>query len=155
MRTLDLRAAAVAGLAGGVAYAVTAEIDNRISGRNLDDLKLLGRPFVRDSARAKLAGVPVHLANSTALAAVYARMGRRLPGGPVWRGVLFAVIENTLLYPVAALENRHPGVRDGQVDRYFSVSAYLLSLPRHVVYGGTLGLLYDRLGRDSAGGRSS
>ena len=140
----DLRAAASAGLAAGVVYALTAEIDNRISGRNLDDLKLLGRPAVRNPKWAKLAGVPIHLFNSVILAIGFAIVERRLPGGPAAQGITFACIEGTALYPVAALEELHPGIRDGQVDRYFSLPAYLLSLPRHVTYGATLGVLYER-----------
>ncbi len=146
-RQIDLRAAASAGLVAGGVYALTAEIDNRISGKNLDDLKLLGRPAVRDPKRAKLAGIPIHLLNSVALAIVYAFLRGRLPGGPAVRGMTFATIENTVLYPIAVFEDHHPGVRDGQVDRYFTLQSYLLSIPRHLTYGATLGLLYDRLRR--------
>ena len=144
MRKIDVRAATSAGLIAGVVYALTAEVDNRISGKNLDDLKLLGRPAVRNAKWAKLAGVPVHLFNSVVLAIAFALVRRRLPGGPAAQGIAFATIENTLLYPIAALEELHPGVRDGQVDRYFTLPAYLLSIPRHISYGATLGVLYER-----------
>ena len=142
---VDLRAATVAGLVAGTVYALTAEVDNRISGRNLDDLKVLGRPVVSDPKWAKLAGLPIHLFNSVALAVLFAAVRKRLPGAPAVQGMAFATIENTVLYPLAALENYHPGIRDGQIDRYFTLPAYLLSIPRHLTYGVTLGVLYDRL----------
>lgn len=143
----DLRAATSAGLVAGIVYALTAEIDNRISGRKLDDLKLLGRLAVRDPKHAKLAGVPIHLFNSVALACLFPFARGKLPGGPVTQGMLFATIENMLLYPLTALEHLHPGIQRGEIDYYFTLRAYLLSIPRHLTFGATLGLLYDRLRR--------
>ena len=81
MKKPGLRATTLAGLAAGVAFAITAEIDIRITGQNNDDLKLLGRPFVRNPRYAKLAGIPVHLVNSVGLASVYPRVRPLLPGG--------------------------------------------------------------------------
>ena len=143
---IDGKAAAIAGLAAGATYVATMEIDNRLAGINEDDLKLLGRPIAADPAMAKIAGIPVHFGNSVALALLYAAVAHdRLPGPPWLRGALFATIEDTVLYPLAMLEQFHPGVRDGQVDRYWTLPAYLLSIPRHVTYGAVLGSLYERL----------
>ncbi len=147
MPAIDFRAALVAGSAAGAAYIVSQEIDNRLSGQNLDDLVLLGRPFVDDPGTAKLAGIPIHFVNSVAMAALFPAVRRLLPGRPVVQGVTYALIENTMLYPVAVLENLHPAVRSGEVDRYFSLKAYLLSIPRHIAFGATLGLLYDRVAK--------
>lgn len=143
---VDVLAAAVAGLAAGAAYVATMEIDNRLTGINEDDLKLLGRPFVNDPDRAKPVGVPVHFGNSVVLALAYAALAHdRLPGPPWLRGAIFATIENSALYPIAMLEEHHPGVRDGQVDRYWTLPAFLLSFPRHLAFGAVLGTIYDRL----------
>ena len=147
MRYVNLKAASLAGLFAGVAYAATAEIDNRISRQNLDDLKLLGRLVVRNPTHAKLAGIPIHLINSISLATLYSLVRRFIPGNGAMQGMFFATVENTLLYPVASLEGRHPGIRRGEIDRYFTLKAYLLSIPRHLVFGATLGLLYDRFDR--------
>lgn len=144
MPKANLRSALLPGVVAGLAYAVTAEIDNRISGHNLDDLKLLGRPFVKDPGAAKAAGAAVHLFNSISLAALFPYARRLLPGGPIAQGVCFALIENTVLYPVAALEHLHPGIRNGEIDRYFTLKAYLLSIPRHIAYGAVLGLMRGR-----------
>ena len=147
MPQLNLKAACLAGLASGTAYAITAEIDNRLSGQNLDDLKLLGRPLVKSAKYAKLAGVPVHLLNSIVIASIFPMVRRVLPGSGVVQGMAFATIENTVLYPVAAFEHMHPGIQRGEIDRYFTLKAYLLSIPRHLAFGATLGFLYDRLNR--------
>jgi len=124
--------------------------DNRITGINQDDLKLLGRPFVSDPKFAKVAGLVPHFVNSVALAWIYGATNAHLPGTAGVRGTTFALIEGTVLYPVALFEDLHPGIRDGQVDRYWSLAAYLQSIPRHVAYGLTLGPLYDRLSRSKA-----
>jgi hypothetical protein len=144
---INLKAASIAGFVAGVAYAVTAEIDNRITGQNVDDLKLLGRPFVPGPKYAKLAGIPVHLFNSVSLAWIYPRFRHLIPGNAVTKGIIFATIENSVLYPIVALERFHPGIRNGEIERYFTLKAYLQSVPRHIAYGATVGLLYDRLAR--------
>ena len=111
-KQVDVGAAVIAGLAAGATYVATMEIDNRLTGINEDDLTLLGRPIAADPSLAKLAGVPVHFGNSVALALVYAAVAHdRLPGPPWLRGALFATLEDTLLYPIAKLEQlapRHP-----------------------------------------------
>jgi hypothetical protein len=145
---IDLRAAAAAGASAGIAYLAMMEVDNRLTGQKLDDLLILGRPFVEDPSRARKLGVAIHLANAATLGVVYAAfMHDRLPG-PAWlRGVIFGNVENTTLYPLALLEQAHPAVRAGEVDRYWTVPAYLQSIPRHVAYGAVLGWLYERLRR--------
>ncbi len=140
-------AAAVSGLAGGVAFLLVLEADLRLTGRNVDDRVILGRPFARDTARARRVGVAIHLANSVALAQIYRLIEDRLPGSPWLKGTIFANVENLVLYPVTILEDLHPAVRDGQVDRYFTWPAFWQSVPRHVAYGAVLGSLYARLTR--------
>lgn len=146
IKQVDFKAAVVAGLVGGAVYVATAEIDNRLTGQNIDDLKLLGRPFVKNPDHAKLAGVPVHINNAISLAIAYAAFGRNhLPGPPWLRGAIFANIENTALYPLTSLERFHPGIRNGEIDRYFSFKAYLQSVPRHITYGAVAATVYERL----------
>jgi hypothetical protein len=138
-------AVALAGLAGGAAFAAVLEADLRLTGRNVDDFIVLGRPFVADSRLAHLVGLAIHAFNSVALAAVYAKVEPRLPGAPWLKGVLYANVENLILYPVTVFEDFHPAVRHGQVDRYFTWPAFWQSVPRHVAYGAVLGVVYDRL----------
>ncbi len=146
LKGVDVRAAAIAGLAAGAVYIVTQEIDNRLTGQNNDDLKLLGRLLVKGPEHAKLAGVLPHVVNSANLGIAYAALAHdRLPGPPWFRGALFATVENTVLYPIALLEDKHPGIRNGEIDRYLTLKAYLQSIPRHLTYGAVVGTLYERL----------
>lgn len=144
-RKIDPKAVTVSGLAAGAAFAIVLEADLRLTGRNVDDLIVLGRPFVADPKDARAVGVAIHALNSVALASLYAVLERRIPGPPWLKGVLFASIENLILYPVTVFEDRHPAIRDGQVDRYFNWPAFWQSVPRHIAYGAVLGILYDRL----------
>lgn len=140
-------AATVSGLVAGVAFLAVLEADLRLTGRNVDDLIILGRPFVRNPEHARRVGVAIHLVNSVALAQVYRLVEKRLPGGPWLKGTIFANVENAVLYPATVLEDLHPAVQDGQVDRYFTWPAFWQSVPRHVAYGAVLGSLYARLTR--------
>ena len=144
----DALTAVLAGLLAGAVFVVVLEADLRLTGRNVDDLTLLGGPFLREPRRARAAGAAIHAVNSVALAALYTRLADRLPGPPWLRGVLFANVENGLLYPLTAFEDRQPAIRDGRLDRYWSWSAFLQSIPRHVAYGVALGSVYHRLRRD-------
>lgn len=143
---LNPLAVAVSGLAAGAAFVAVLEADIRLTGRNVDDLIILGRPLVGQRDAARQAGLAVHAFNSIALAALYASMVDHIPGPPWLKGVVFANVENMVLYPLTALEDLHPAIRDGQVDRYFNWPAFWQSVPRHVAYGVVLGVLYDRMG---------
>ncbi|CAN5506569.1 hypothetical protein BH23CHL4_BH23CHL4_13750 [soil metagenome] len=143
---VDVPAALLAGFAAGVVFVGTMFVEIRLSGKQLNDLVLLGRPITGNPETAAVAGLPIHLLNSAGLALVYAVYVReRLPGPPAVRGTLFALIENALLYPFTSFEGNHPAIRDGQVDRYWSLSSHLWTVPRHVAFGLVLGSLYERI----------
>ena len=152
MRALALRhlnpvAAITAGLVASLTYAATMELDRKITKSRVDDLVLVGRPFVPDRPDlARRVGLLVHLGNGTALALAYAALAHDRWPGPAWlRGALFLNLENLALYPVMRFSSHHPAVKDGQMDNYWSWSAFAESLPPHTVYGLLIGPLYDRL----------
>lgn len=148
LKSIDLPAAMGAGLAGGIAYLIAMEVDLRLMGNKVDDFKLLGRPFVRNADHARAVGVLIHTLNATNLALAYALLAHDRLDGPPWRrGVIFANVENAILYPLTRLENYHPGVRDGQIDRYWTWTAFLQGIVRHIAYGAVLGPTYARLRR--------
>ena len=139
IRQFDAKAVAVSGLAAGAAFVAVLEADLRLTGRNVDDLMILGRPFVEDPTKARAVGGAIHAVNSLALASLYAVLERRLPG-PAWlKGVIFANVENVVLYPITWFEDIHPAIRTGQVDRYFNWPAFWQSVPRHIAFGAVLG----------------
>jgi hypothetical protein len=139
-------AGALAGAIAGAAYLAVERIDNLISGRRLYDLLLLARPFVRSQSAANALGTIMHFCNSVALGMLYGSVAEpRLPGPSVVKGVTFLIIENTMLYPVLALERWHPGRKSGEMGSYWSVRSYLWSMPRHLAYGAVLGWLFQRL----------
>ena len=143
---VDVSAAASAGVAAGFAYVAEMTLDLLVVGHRADDLRLLGGVLFRDRARARRAGLLMHLGASAALGVTYAALARdRLPGPPWLRGVVFANIENAILYPLALLEDLHPGIKRGEIDRYWTATAFLQSIPRHVAYGVVVGSLYERL----------
>ena len=147
VRKPDARAVAFSGLAAGAAFVAVLEADLRLTGRNVDDLIVLGRPLVKDAKYARIVGAVIHTVNSLVLASLYAAVEYRIPGPPWLKGIVFANVENAILYPVTVLEDRHPAIRDGQVDRYFNWPAFWQSVPRHVAYGAVLGSLYYRFSR--------
>lgn len=142
---VDVPASALAGLAAGAAFVAVLEADLRLTGRNVDDLIVLGRPFVKDRKRARVLGLAIHAVNSIALAGIYAALQHRLPGPPWLRGIIFANVENAILYPITVFEDLHPAVREGLVDRYLTWPAFWQSVPRHIAYGAVLGVLYEML----------
>lgn len=146
--TIRRRAAAgaAAGMAAALAYAIEQELDLRGFRHNADDLTLIGRLVTSNQHTVRPVGLAIHLLNGASLGIVYATVARgHLPGSPAMRGIWFSLLENTLLYPLALLEDRHPGVRDGTLDRYWNVTAFAQESIRHVVYGTVLGTVTHRL----------
>ena len=135
----------ISGLAAGAAFVAVQEADLRLTGRNVDDLTILGRPFAEEPTKARAIGAAIHAVNSLALATLYAMLEPRLPGPAWWKGVVFTNIENVVLYPITMFEEIHPAIRLGEVDRYFTWPAFWQSVPRHIAYGAMLGFVYDRL----------
>lgn len=145
-RLAQLFSGAIAGTAAGVAYLVTAGIDNKISGRRLYDLQLLARPFVRSRAKANVLGTLIHFGNSAALGSLYGIVIEpRLPGPPIIKGLIFVTIEGTILYPFMLAESHHPAIKADEIGPYWSWESFLWNWPRHFAFGAVLGWLYPKL----------
>jgi len=142
------RVGAIAGIAAAVAYVVEQEVDLRMFDHDADDLVLLGGLFTRQRHRARSIGLGMHLANGAIAGIVYARyVHDRLPGPPVLRGVTFALVETTAIYPLALLEDYHPAIRRGELSRYWNGTAFAQSILRHIALGAVLGSATARLHR--------
>jgi hypothetical protein len=136
----------IAGIAGGVAFAAVMQADIAISGRRVDDFKLLaGWGPLRDHEH--IAGPAIHLINSASLGALYALVNERLVG-PGWlRGLTFATAENLTLWPVIILLDRiHPAIGDGSLPEYNHAWPFIAESVRHLAFGLVLGALYERSG---------
>ena len=144
-----LQRGAVSGLAAGAAFATVMQADMAISGKRVDDFQLLAGfgPFRNNW---KVPGAIVHTFNSVLLGAAYSTV-EPLLAGPGWRrGLVFAIVENTLLYPFVALLDRiHPAIRAGDLLRYGQPWSFAAETLRHVAYGLVLGYLFERQRRKS------
>jgi hypothetical protein len=140
----DPQAATIAGAFASAAYLAEMAVDLSLIDCPTNDLLLLGGPFSRDRRVWPVLGTALHFFNGVALAQVYGVAGRRLPG-PHWlRGVMFTMIENTLLWAAIPLFDRyHPSIRAGDLPKMNRPVPFLQQVLRHIAYGAVLGIVYQ------------
>lgn len=137
------RRAALAGALGAGAYLVEMAADLALLRCPTNDLLLLGRPFSADRRTWPVVGAALHFFFGVVLAQVYAAVGRRLPGPPWLRGLLFTQLENCLFYGLVPLLDRyHPAIEAGDLPPLFRPVPFLQQLLRHLAYGVVLGAVY-------------
>lgn len=143
------------GLAGGAAFAIVMKADIALSGQRIDDFQLLAG-FGPLRHRWRVVGPIVHGINSMAVGAVYALVRERL-WGPGWlRGLTFAMVENTVLWPVIILLDRiHPAIRAGDLPAFNRRWPFIAENLRHAAYGIVLGVTDERLRRVPRASRCS
>ncbi|MFN8540160.1 MAG: hypothetical protein U0232_22105 [Thermomicrobiales bacterium] len=141
----DPQAAAVAGAVASAAYLAEMAVDLPLLDCPTNDLLLQGGLISQDRRVWPLLGTAMHFGFGVALAQVYSAVGRRLPGPPWLRGVLFTMVENTLLWGIVPLFDRfHPAIRAGQLPKMNRPIPFLQQVLRHLAYGAVLGVVYDR-----------
>ena len=141
----DARRAAVAGAVGAAAYLAEMAVDLPLFDCPTDDLLLLGGLVTRDPRIWPILGGVLHFTNGMALAQVYALVERRLPGPPWARGVVFTLIENTVLWAIVPLFDRyHPAIREGKLPKMNRPVPFLQQVLRHIAYGAVLGAVYGK-----------
>lgn len=133
---------AIAGLAGGTAFAAIMAVDQRLSGCPANDYRMLA-DFGPLARWWPITGRVAHGMNSIAAGVAYSIAEPRLRG-PGWlRGLTFAMAENAILWPVVVLFDRyHPAVTSGALPRYNQPTPALLEVVRHVVFGLVLGVVF-------------
>lgn len=142
--TVDGRRVMVAGTAAAAAYLAAMAADMRLLRYPQNDLVLLGRMLPVFGRFWPVAGLAAHISFSLVMGWFYAAVaGPRLPGPPWLRGVLLAVVENTLLWPLVILIDRaHPAVRDGQMPPLNTVRCFTQATSRHIAFGAALGAVH-------------
>jgi hypothetical protein len=141
-----LLAGAIGGVAASGAYALVQRWDMRAFNYPTDDFVLLGRMFTDDDEMIRRVGVPMHFVNGALLGSAYALVARdRLPGSPLSKGLTWTMIETFGLYPMAFLEDFHPGIRERRLPSYLTGKGFAQQLVRHVAYGLVLGPVTERV----------
>jgi hypothetical protein len=137
--------ATLAGLAGAVAFLFAMAVDLAVLRRRTNDLRLLAGLLPGGARFWPLLGTLMHLANGAALGVLYGRLRRVFPFSGWFAGSLFALAENLALWPIVALLDRvHPEIRAGRLEPFNRPVPFLQEVWRHLAYGLTLGILYDR-----------
>ena len=144
----DPARAALAGALGAAAYLAEMAVDLALIDCPTNDLMLLGRPFSANPRVWPWLGGTIHFGNGVALAQVYGLVEGRLPGPPWLRGVVFTLIENTLLWGLVPLFDRyHPAIRAGELPKMNRPIPFAQQVLRHIAYGAVLGVVYGEGGK--------
>ena len=135
--------ALLAGVAGAVAYLVAQEADRRIANPKSDDLLLLGGMVTGNETVWRPLGLVMHLLAGAQFGLLFDRVAASYLPGPYWlRGILFAQIENTSLWPLVILIDRHhPAVKRGKLSPLNQPVYFVQGVWRHVVLGAVIGAL--------------
>ena len=146
-------AGSLAGLIGGACHAAVNEIDRRMLRHNADDLTMLGGVFTDNHALARRLGLGMHLGFAMSFGASYAAILHPQDKDDALRkAVAAAMIENFGLYPlVFPLEDKHPYIRDGRLDRFAHPTALGQATLRHLALGIGIGKMYPTMLRLTRG----
>lgn len=142
---MSLARSICAGAAAAAAWAAVEPIDRRVFRFGYSDVALLGKALTR-GPRWRRVGLAMHCLNGAGAGAVYHAVAPRLPGGPVGRGVAFAMVEHVLSYPLTMLTDRfHPARGDADLPPMArSPRAFAQATFRHLLFGVVLGALAGR-----------
>ena len=147
-----LRTTLRGGVAGAVATVVmTLEqpLDKRLFDSEYDDVEILGKLVTRGDKWRSI-GFALHVQNGAILGAAYARLKPSLPGPPVLRGLLAALIEHVAAWPLTVVFDRYHPARKELPKLAGNRRAFGQATIRHAVFGTVLGLLEDALNDGSA-----
>lgn len=140
-------AGAISGVPAGLAHALVNEIDRRALRHDADDLLLLSGMVIEDRSTARRVGLLAHLCTAMGFGAVWAIALRPTDErNAVRKGIAAGLVENTVLWPlVIPLDNHHPYILQGRMDRFNHPISYIQACLRHVALGYVLGKTYPRV----------
>lgn len=137
---------ALAGAIGAIAFMLAMAVDLALTRQRTNDLRLLAGMVPGGRRLWPVIGSISHITNGVALGAVFSRVHQGLPG-PTWmRGLIFAQVENLLLWPIMiVLDHIHPGMKRGDLEKYNRPGPFFVEVVRHAVFGAVLGAAYEFL----------
>ena len=139
-------------MAGAVATTVmTLEepLDRRIFDTDYSDIEILGKLATRGEEWLPV-GVALHVQNGALLGTLYAQLKPFLPGPPPVRGLLFALAEHVLAWPITAVLDRHHPARKELPAMGGNGRVFAQATIRHAVFGIVLGVVEGALNDRSA-----
>jgi hypothetical protein len=145
-RTRTLRGALAGAAAAGI-WAAQQPLDKRVFGSDYDDIALMGKAVTRGPAWLPV-GLALHLQNGAIFGALYANVGRLIPGPAVLRGAAAGLAENFGSWPLVRLTDRFHPARDDLPRLQGNGRALLQATWRHLLFGVLLGELERRLNAD-------
>jgi hypothetical protein len=140
---------AVAGAVAATVMALEQPLDKRLFECDYDDVELMGKLVTRGDEWRPV-GLALHVQNGAVFGVVYAQLKPFLPGPAPLRGLVAALVENTLLWPGVVLLDRHHPARKELPQLAGNRRAFVQATFRHAVFGIVLGLLEGALNDRSA-----
>jgi hypothetical protein len=134
----------VAGAVPTVVMTLEQPLDKRLFDSEYDDVEVLGKLFTRGDYWRPI-GFALHVQNGAFLGAAYARLKPSLPGSPVHRGLLAALIEHVAAWPLTVVFDRYHPAREELPKLATNGRAFGQATIRHAVFGIVLGLLEHAL----------
>jgi hypothetical protein len=139
-------------LAGGAAAAVWAAqqpLDKRVFESDYDDVELLGKLVTR-GREWQAVGLALHVQNGAIFGALYAQLKPFLPGPPIARAGILAMVENFALWPLAGVVDRYHPARRDLPTLAGNRRALAQSTWRHALFAVLLGVLEQLVNDRSA-----
>lgn len=144
----ELQRGAVSGVVAAGAMLIAMLGDLRLTHARTNELRLLGGLIPWCGRFWPLTGTVMHFGNGAALGTLYGYVQAGLPGPDWLRGLLFAQLENLLLWPVLfVIERIHPQIKTGELGSFNHPGAFVAEVFRHAVYGVVLGVMFRKLER--------
>ena len=136
--------AAGAGAAAAALWGVLEPLDEPLFRSDFRDVALLGK-LVTAGPGWKLAGFALHTANGAVFGLGFGVVRRRSRLTPRRLGLVLALAENVVLYPLAALVDRkHPRRGERHLPPLLTLRVFAQETFRHAVFGLVLGTLFER-----------
>lgn len=135
---------ALAGAAAALAWAAAEPFDRSVFRNDYSDVAMLGKLLTRSRAWP-LAGLAIHAANGAIFGIAFGQVLKRTQTPPRRLALQVALLEHTLLYPLAYIvDRRHPARGQPGVAPVFNLRGFAQETARHTLFGAMLGRLTAR-----------